>query len=180
MNPKIVELAGHKVMVVGNAPISIYPPPISGYWCEMVPEKEPKKVLILGFGAGTTARLINDKFPRATIIGVDSNEEILALARKEMDLDGIKATVIVEDAFEYIKDCKQRFDLVIVDLWDGPVFNTLPLSPDFMDKCKKLLTSDGKILLNAPSLDVMAEAVGFNERTEIHTNSIYKYENSTK
>ena len=84
MKPSIIHLEGHKVMVLDNVPISISPPPISGYWNEMVPETEPKKVLILGLGGGTVASLIKSKYPKSEILGVDNNREIIDLAKKEM------------------------------------------------------------------------------------------------
>ena len=46
-------------------------------------------------------------------------------------------------------------------------------------RLKKLLNDGGKIYLNAPNLDILAENAGFGEKTEIHTNSVYKYGNQT-
>ena len=177
MKPQIVELEGHKIMVLDNVPLSVYPPPLSGYWCEMVPETEPKDVLILGLGGGTVANLIKTKYPNVKITGVEESREIIALAKREMGLKELKIKIVINDAFDFVALTQDKYDLIIIDLWDGSYFCTVPLSPDFMDDCKKILTKGGKIYLNAPNLDVMAENVGFGEKTEIHTNSIYKYGN---
>ena len=174
MKPKVIELQGHKILLGGNAPMSIDPPPLAGYWNEMIPEVEPKTVLILGLGGGTVANLILKKYPRTKITGVELSKRVLGLAKREMNLRKLKIKIVNEDAFEYIKSVKETFDLIIVDIWDGELFNCTTLSPDFIDSCKKLLTENGKIYLNAPNLDFMAESLGFGEKTVIHTNLIYK------
>lgn len=160
-------------MVLDNVPISISPPPLSGYWNECLPDFEPKSVLILGLGGGTVATLIRNKYPKSTIFGIDNSREIIELAKKEMDLPkGIK--ILIKDAFEYVYLTKDKFDFIVIDLWNGGMFDTSVFAPDFMDGVKKLLNEGGKIYLNSPNLDVLAENVGYGEKTEIHTNSIYK------
>ena len=175
MKPQIVTLEGHKVMVLDNVPLSISPPPISGYWNELVPDFEPKDVLILGLGGGTVATLIKSKYTKAKIIGVDNNKDTIDLAKKEMGLPK-SVKVLIKDAFEYVYSSEDKFDLIVVDIWNGGMFDTKVFAPDFMESVKKLLNTGGKIYLNAPNLDILAENVGYGEKTEIHTNSIYKYE----
>ena len=173
MKPSIVHLEGHKILVLDNVPLSIYPPPISGYWCEMVPDTEPKKVLILGLGGGTVPTLIKSKYPKANILGVDNNRDIIDLAKKEMDLPK-SVKVLIKDAYEYVYLSADKFDFIVVDLWNGGMFDCAVFAPDFMASVKKLLNDGGKIYVNAPNLDILAENAGFGEKTEIHTNNIYK------
>lgn len=45
----------------------------------------PKCVLEIGCGSGSTGKLIKEKFPDATVIGVESNLQAADLARKRMD-----------------------------------------------------------------------------------------------
>jgi spermidine synthase len=173
MKPTIVTLEGHKIMIVDNVPISVSPPPLSGYWNEMVPDFEPKNVLILGLGGGTVATLIKDKYPKAKILGVDNNREIINLAKKEMGLPR-SVKVLIKNVFEYVYLTPDKFDFIVIDIWEGGLFDTKVFAPDFMAGVKKLLNDGGKIYVNAPNLDVIAEKAGFGEKTEIHTNSIYK------
>lgn len=174
MNPQVIELQGHKVLVMGNAPMSIDPPPMSGYWNELVPDFEVKSVLILGLAGGTVANLILKKYPKAKITGVDISKKVIGLAKREMGLRKLNIKIVIDDAYEYIKHVEEKFDLIVVDLWNGGHFDTTALSPDFISNCRKRLSGDGKIYMNAPNLDHMAESVGFGEKTVIHTNLIYK------
>jgi SAM-dependent methyltransferase len=45
----------------------------------------PKCVLEIGCGSGSTGKLIKERFPDATVIGVESNLQAADLARKRMD-----------------------------------------------------------------------------------------------
>src|SRR5215212_3085627 len=51
-----------------------------GYWGHMLPDVRPSRALILGFGGGTLAHLLQDRFGPIHIVGVDDDDEVLALA----------------------------------------------------------------------------------------------------
>lgn len=180
MKPRIEKINQYKVLLCGNVPQSIYPLPEGGYWLEMVPEKEPKSVLILGFGGGTIARAILKRYPKAKITGVENNPEIFSLSKKHMKLDEIKAKIIEEDAFKFVYETHKEFDLIIVDLWDGSQFQVRIFSPEFIEQCKRLLTDGGNIYINCPHLDQLAIDRGIQVRTEVGPNLIYKYEHELK
>lgn len=77
------------------------------------------RVLILGLGGGSAARLIRALAPRAHLVGVEANREVVETARRHLDLDRIGAEVVVAFAEDYLAGCRRRFDLVIEDLFVG-------------------------------------------------------------
>ena len=153
---------------------SAYPPPDWGYWQFMVPDFEPKNVLILGAGLGTIAQLIRDKYPDTLIIlGIEINPEITELP----DNSKSRGMLVIEtDAFEYIYKLKKaEWDLIIVDLWNGGWFNIKVLQNEFLDQCKKILTANGKIYINAPDIEKLASIAGLREKTKTESaNIIYE------
>lgn len=80
----------------------------------------PKHCLILGLGGGTTAKLIKKFWPDAKITGVEIDPDMIDLGKKYLNLDKFDVDIKVTDA---AKPIRQKFDLVIVDLYQG---NSLP------------------------------------------------------
>jgi len=77
-----------------------------------------KDVLILGLGGGTVAKLIYKNWPSTKITGIDIDPVIIELGKKYLDLnDGID--IKIQDAYKPIPG---KFDLVIVDLYQGDEF----------------------------------------------------------
>ena len=80
----------------------------------------PKNVLILGLGCGVAAKLISKKFPKAKIMGIEIDPVMINLGQKYFDLDKIPNLKIIEaDAFKAVKLLKEKYDLVLVDLYMG-------------------------------------------------------------
>lgn len=83
------------------------------------------KVLILGLGGGTAAKVVNQYWPQAHITGVDIDPIMVEMGEKYLGLVGVKQ--VIDDAEVWINHVKQEFDLVIVDLYRGmtvPKFST--------------------------------------------------------
>lgn len=130
---------------------SVYPPPNWGYWKHMVPDFEPKKVLMLGVGGGTIAKIILDKWSNSYIWGIENSDEIFKKTTKQKNM-----TILRGDAFKILKNIdgwSNRFDLIIVDLWNGGWYPTQVFKPAFITQLKRLLTKNGKIYINAPDIE---------------------------
>ena len=50
-----------------------------------------------------------------SIVNVDVSEKAIDLARRNHDLNGVKADFVVADAFDWVRKCRDTFDLVICD-----------------------------------------------------------------
>lgn len=81
----------------------------------------PRSVLLLGLGGGTMLRQLRALVPEARAVAVEIDAGVVELARKYMELDTLGAEVVIDDAYAFIERCRERFDVVIDDLFlTGP------------------------------------------------------------
>ena len=77
-----------------------------------------RNILLLGFGAGSSARILRKELGiMAPITGVDGDAEILRIAREHYrvhQLEGVQ--LVLSDALEFARDHHLAYDLVLVDL----------------------------------------------------------------
>ncbi len=79
-----------------------------------------RNVLILGLGCGSVIKPLRQKFPHCHITGVEIDPEIIKIGKKYFSLSKIsKLKIVCEDANDFIKKNKKKFDLVIIDLYKG-------------------------------------------------------------
>lgn len=87
----------------------------------LLPADRPPRVLLLGTGGGTVIRVLRALRPDAAVLAIDLDEEVLAIARREFDLDALAATIVLGDAQQLLHEWPrgERFDLVIDDVYEG-------------------------------------------------------------
>jgi spermidine synthase len=93
-----------------------------------------QKILILGLGGGTLAKILRKKYPKAKITGVEIDPVMIELGKKYLDLDKYKIDIKVEDTNEFKFD---KYDLVIVDMYSGDNFPKEFESEEFLKKLAK-------------------------------------------
>ncbi len=109
-----------------------------------------KNVLILGFGAGSVAHILQYELGcNCNITGIEIDKEVVNLAKRYFYMNNLKRTnVIIADALEFVNSCDMLFDIIVVDIFiDHKVpdkFNTI----DFLSSLKKLLSTAGKVYFN--------------------------------
>lgn len=155
-------------LIVDGVVQSVLPPPEWGYWKYMVPDTEPKSVLMLGAGWGTIARMIKDKYPNTKIKGIEKSKKIWKKAIKL----GVWYQLGTGDAFSYVDWCDERFDLILVDLWAGGWYPTQVFKPEFVNKLRNLLNPSGKIYINAPNIHKFAQLNNLKIKGESEGGSI--------
>ena len=113
----------------------------------MVPDYRPARALMLGLGGGTVARLLHDRFGPLPLVGVDDNPAVIALARRELaDLAGLE--IVLADAFRYVAESVERFDLACVDLYRGAELQTAIVGRPFLRGLRALLAPRGQAAFN--------------------------------
>lgn len=112
-------------------------------------EFAPKKVLIVGLGGGSIAKLVRKNWPKAEITGVDIDETIVALGKKYMGLDKYDVNIIIADAYDLITNPTSpkatlgaQYDLICFDTYVGENFPKKFESKAFIKEVKKLLSKD--------------------------------------
>ena len=84
-----------------------------------LPAARRRRVLVLGLGGGSVARLARALAPDAEIVGVEIDREVVALARRWFDLDRLGVHVVVDDARRFLARERRRFDAVLEDVFVG-------------------------------------------------------------
>ena len=113
----------------------------------------PKNALIIGGGDGGALEELL-KHPLESVTLVDLDEQVLELARTHLQqinkgsLDDPRATVLAGDGFAFVRETKQKFDLIFLDLTDpetpaGPLYTQA-----FFEECKAILAPGGAIVLH--------------------------------
>jgi len=85
----------------------------------LLPPARRRSILVLGMGGGSAARLARSVAPRARIVGVELDREVVRAARRWFDLDELRIEVVVGDAHAYLRRARRRFDAILEDVFIG-------------------------------------------------------------
>lgn len=121
--------------------------------------KDPKTCLILGGGDGLAAKQIFKHYPEVKITLVDFDKNITDLFTHDSVMTEInegsmsKCKVINADAFEYVWDDKNKYDVIICDFPDPDtdIFNKL-YSKELYERLRKMLMKGGAMTVQSGSL----------------------------
>jgi spermidine synthase len=106
--------------------------------------------LLLGLGAGSVVHLLRKKFKLSMpITAVEIDPVVLELGRKYFGLNDYPALNIVnQDAFNYARDCKGTFDLIVIDLFINDVVPGKFHTREFIADLKRISNAGTIILFN--------------------------------
>jgi len=108
-----------------------------------------KEVLILGLGGGDVARIVSEFWPKSIITGVEIDPIMVELGKKYLELKENKVEIIIEDAAKFVKKKpKDKYDLVLIDLYVGEDVPEKINSLNFFKSAKKFLKKDGILVVN--------------------------------
>lgn len=124
-----------------------------GYWPLMLPERCPRRALLLGLGGGTLAALLARRCHGVVMVGVEHSAEVLAVARRDFGLDALAHLEVVEgDAFTWVEEHAASepasYDLICLDLFDGGRLAPGALARPFLRQLATLLQEQGVLSVN--------------------------------
>lgn len=133
----------------------------------------PRRVLLIGLGAGSLTKFLYRHRPQATLTVVEIEPAVVAAARQYFKLpdDDVRIHIESGDGADYVARTKARFDLILVDGYDADArTGRLDSLPFYLD-CKAHLSDDGLLAVNLlsrrkdfrNSVERLAQA--FDERT---------------
>jgi spermidine synthase len=110
---------------------------------------EPSRVGMIGLGGGSLAKFCHRHLPAARIEVVEIDAQVIAL-REEFCIppDSERFCVIEGDGAAVVADSRQRFEVLLVDGYDGEGLALALSSQRFYDDCRASLVPGGVLVVN--------------------------------
>ncbi|HZU77611.1 MAG TPA: fused MFS/spermidine synthase [Dehalococcoidia bacterium] len=124
-----------------------------GYWPWLLPERAPRRVLLLGLGGGTVVRLLQRRFPeqRIEVVSVEDDPAVLRLAHTWLADVMERLTILQAEAGAALKQLRargERFDLVIVDLFQAGAVPPFVCRRRFLERVAAVIAAEGLLSIN--------------------------------
>ena len=133
--------------------------------------------LILGIGGGSVISLLKYEFNfRGSITGIERDNLVLTVAEKYFNLRTTANVRLVHaDALEYVKGNKEKYNLIIVDIFEDATMPNFLFTEDFVKHLKTLLEINGYIFFNT-----IVSLESDSQRNHIFENLLKQNFNSVK
>jgi spermidine synthase len=112
--------------------------------------RNPESILLLGLGAGSVVSILRDELKMTTrITGVEHDDEIIQLAREYFAIDRYPGlTIVQEDAAQFVSANNQKFDCIVIDLFNDRDVPEKFIQRSFLDDCFHHLSENGILIFN--------------------------------
>ena len=112
--------------------------------------KKFENILILGVAGGSVIKTLVDEVKfKGKITGVEIDKDVIEIANKYFKLNEIKnLELIIDDAFEFVLKTKDKYDLIIIDIFQDTTMPNFLFEDFFINRINFLLNVDGFILFN--------------------------------
>jgi len=104
------------------------------------------KALVLGFGAGIVPSKLSQNGFHVDV--VDINSKTLLIAEKYFNYKKNNTQIFFEDARIFVKNCKKKYDLVIIDLFFADGVPEHLTTKEFFEDIQKCMNRDGILISN--------------------------------
>ena len=114
-----------------------------------------ENILILGVAGGSVIETIKNviKF-KGKITGIEIDATAIEIANKYFGLNNYKnVEIIIEDAFEFVLKTKEKYDLIVIDIFQDTKMPNFLFEDFFINRINFLLNVNGFILFNTMVLD---------------------------
>jgi spermidine synthase len=117
--------------------------------------KTMDKILVLGVAGGSVIKTLIDEINfKGKITGVDIDKAIIEIANEYFQLNQIQnLEIIIDDAFEFVLKTKDKYDLIIIDVFQDVRMPNFLFETFFINRICYLLNSKGCILFNTMVLN---------------------------
>ena len=112
---------------------------------------QPKSLLMLGLGGGTSLRTLRHLMPDLEITAVEIDGEMISLAREFMHLDDIGANIITGDAYAWLTRNQRKFDVIFDDVYGVTTEDVARpgiYTPELLTALERSLSKDGVFAAN--------------------------------
>lgn len=117
--------------------------------------KSMKKILVLGVAGGSVIKTLSKEIQfKGTITGVEIDPEIIKVANSYFHLNQIpNLNIVIADAFEFVLKANEKYDLIIVDIFQDTKMPGFLFENFFTKRLCALLQNKGYILFNTMVLN---------------------------
>ncbi|MDP2896666.1 MAG: fused MFS/spermidine synthase [bacterium] len=125
-----------------------YPLMFSGYL--FVPE--PRRILVVGLGAGVLSRWSAHYFPEATVESIELDPDVVDVAKKFFGFEETeRQRVFTRDARVQIKVFQaqpEKYDIIMLDAFRGGYVPFHLTTKEFFEECRNILSPEGAFVVN--------------------------------
>ena len=112
-------------------------------------------ILLLGVAGGSVVKTLVDEIEyKEKITGVEIDPDMIEIANQYFNLNQIKQLeVVIDDAFEFVLKTKEKYDLIIIDIFEDIHMPNFLFEKFFVDRVCTILKDAGFVLFNTMILD---------------------------
>jgi spermidine synthase len=112
-------------------------------------------ILVLGVAGGSVIETLVEEIKyQGRITGVEIDSEIIAIANEYFELNRVpNLEIVIDDAFEFVLKTKEKYDLIIIDIFQDTKMPNFLFEKFFINRISFLLNERGRILFNTMLLD---------------------------
>jgi len=113
-----------------------------------------KSVLVLGVAGGSVIKTLAEEIGfTGNITGVEIDPKVIDIANTYFGLNKVKnLEIVLCDAFEYALKCRDKYDLIIIDIFKDTVMPNFLFEDFFINHINAMLNVNGFILFNTMTL----------------------------
>ena len=114
-----------------------------------------ESILVLGVAGGSVIETLKKEVKfEGKITGVEIDAAVVELATKYFGLGNYNnVSIVIDDAFEYVLKTKEKYDLIIIDIFQDTTMPNFLFEDFFINRINFLLNVNGFILFNTMVLD---------------------------
>lgn len=112
-------------------------------------------ILILGVAGGSIIETLKNEVKfEGKITGVEIDRTVVEIANNYFGLNQYKnVEIVIDDAFEFVLKTKERYDLIVIDVFQDTIMPNFLFEDYFINRVNFLLNVNGFILFNTMVLD---------------------------
>ena len=128
--------------------------------------KEPLNALVLGCAGCSLVRFISFQYPKCNIIGIESSDKLIEVAKKYFFLEQYHHFKIIhDDAFRFVNnEEKQSYDIIIVDLYLKNEICQQVFGEEFITNLYRICNTNALVVINMFGVQThMIKPVAYNK-----------------
>ena len=112
--------------------------------------KSVENVLLLGMGGGSIIQSLRETFEyEKNLVAIEIDPKIIQIAKEEFGItESENQTIIEEDAFQYVKNATDSFQLIIIDLFIDTEVPEIFFEKEFCQNVAQRMAKNGFLIFN--------------------------------